>query len=212
MRNTILSLPLLLSVFIFTSCDSNKPMYLNSKEGVTEIQKKIEKLSAGNQIDSVSIRSTLRNSMLSSIYIITTDEKDTGENKKLVEYIYDPQFELREDSKIKRDALHAYKFNLSTAFDLVEKVKTMLPANMKYVDVHGLRYAASPFGEKFYIALEVDSNEDLSKDEYVETFQSQGHYSVNKPDVALTTDVVDSYYVVTFSVEGSNIQMLKSSN
>lgn len=78
MRNLLklASLGLLISGAMLTSCSKDKPIYMNSKEGLTYAQEKVLKLADGAQIDSVSLRSTARRSLLSSMHLLLTDEKD----------------------------------------------------------------------------------------------------------------------------------------
>lgn len=198
-----ISLFLLLSS-CFLSCGDNAPMYLNSEEGLTKIQKEIDNLTKGIQIDSLIVRSTYRNSMMSSILIITTDENDGGEMKKSIEYIPNQDLLLQQDAKIKKEGLHAYKVNLPSLLQYIEKAKSMLPAGFSYVDVHTIKYAATPFGEKYYISLEVKTanREDAISNEYVEEFYTQNM-------VKSTDNTSDVYHIVNFQLESNNLELIK---
>lgn len=201
------SLFLLLSS-CFLSCGSNTPLYLNSEEGLSKIQKEIDNLAKSSQIDSLIVRSTYRNSMMSSILIITTNEHDGDEMKKSIEYIPNQDLLLQQDTKIKKEALHAFKVNLPSLIQYIEKAKTMLPSGFSYVDVHNIKYAASPFGEKYYIGLEVKTGnrEDAISNEYVEEFYSQNMVKSTDPSSANASDV---YHIVNFQLENNNLELIK---
>lgn len=197
--------------YFFVACNKNThPILMDSGKGLQELQKDIEKLANGNQVDSVCIRSTNRKSQMSSIYILLTDEKDKSEYKKVVEYIPSKDLNLIENSKTKKDALHTYKVNLASLSDYIENCKQLLPEGCSYKDVHSIRYSATPFGEKYYITLEVELDNDNVVDDYIDVFYDPTVAIVSEKSIV--SDKLPTYHTVTFLLEEGQLNMMKASN
>lgn len=211
MRNLLklASLGLLIGGAMLTSCSKDKPIYMNSKEGLTDAQEKVLKLADGAQIDSVSLRSTARRSLLSSMHLLLTDEKDQRETKSVVEFIPSKELNLREDSHIAKDALHSYKLNLVSLAEPIEKAKNMLPTGFTYKDVNRIMYAANVFEETYYIVLEVIPQEEYEEHEYVDEFFAQPDYLGSQLPESPGELTSNKYYIVTYVLKNNDLQMVK---
>lgn len=197
---------------ILSSC-SNQPetYYLNRSEDYAKIQKHVDKLSKSIQIDTLSIRSSEGLSILSSIFIEGVKEEDESDLKTKIEFISRQNFTTEEQSKVKVEALHSNKINLEKLPPYIESAKEMLPVGCSYQDVRGIRYAASPFGEKYYIELEINIvDTSLVDNEYVEEYYSQKQ----TPKVAQSIDfdakkMGEAMYTILFILENNNLKMVK---
>lgn len=208
---------LMLSVLFMASCADAPTYYMKTSDDWTKIGQKIEKLNGKNQIDSVNIRSTHRNSLVSSIYILSTDENDQSEYKRNVEYIPNKKFELKGQSNIKKGALHSSKFNIKTLENYIDQVKNQLPTEYKFKDIHGIRYSADPFGEKYYIAIEVSVDPTFEPNDSIEVryvpANMMGSIDGNIDISTLSDQEANAkYHVITYLVENNNFSIIKVNN
>lgn len=205
----IASLSLVIGASLLTSCGKETPIYMNSKDGLADAQEKILKLADGAQIDSVSLRSTARKSLVSSMHLLLTDEKDQKETKSVVEFIPSKELNLRENSNIAKDALHSYKVNVTSLAEPIEKAKNMLPEGFTYKDVNRIMYAANAFEETYYIVLEVTPLEEYEDHEYVDEFFAQPDYLGTQLPESPGELVTDKYYIVTYALKNNDLQMMR---
>lgn len=205
------------ALLILTSCSKPSTYYMKTSDDWNNISEKIADLSDGCQIDSLNIRATQRNSLVSSIYVLCTDVKDDSEFKKNAEYIPSKALEVKGKSKFKKGAKHTYKFDVATLEKYIDAVKKQLPAEYTFNDINGIRYSANPFGEKYYIAMEVLVGPNFEPNDIIEVRTNQGGMSnlmngnVNVNNLP-NEGVSNKYYVITYLVDNGRISVLNAND
>lgn len=198
--------------FSLSSCTKDTPMFLNKDSDLAKIQTKIEKLASSQQIDSVSIRSTEKKSLVSSIFVISTDTKKDNEYKNSVEFLPQQELTLNEKSKFKKDALHSYKINIPNLKQHIEASKDILPEGYTYRDVKSIQYNANPFGEKYYFSLEVSVVGKYEDNEYIEVYYDKQQATSNMKEATeqQINNMSNVYFIANFTVENETLEMVKA--
>lgn len=204
---------LVVTLFLFGSCKNDKPIYMNSEEGLSNAQEKIEVLVKSMQIDSLSIRSSEGKSLISSIFIIATNSESKDSLKNTVEYIPKEKIILEKKSEIKKDALHDFNINLKDLFSHITSAQEMIPQGYAYNNnIKSIRYSASPFGDKYYFELEVKPlSDNPQENEYIDWYNSNANaaYEIRSNDLDSNHLDVKKNYVVSFCVENKILQIMK---
>lgn len=201
-------------LFIFCSEKKNELIYINSESELEKVQQKINELAEGLQIDSVSIRSSEGKSIMSSIYIIATNEQSDDDFKTSIEFIPRTNFISNKQSEIKKDALHSSKLNLKDLFRYIESAKKLIPNGYEYKHVKIIEYSANPFGSKYYFELEVQPLTDdisiIENNEYIDWYSTGNNNTEiqleNMESARLSSTKI---YVVSFVVENNDLKIIK---
>lgn len=196
------------SLVLCTSC-TERPIYMNSKEGLLDAQRKVLELADGLEIDSLSLRSTSRKSLVSSLFLVLTDDQKQGDEKIVVEFIPSKKIHLKEKSNISQKALHSFKIDLPSLAEPIERAKSMLPTGYIYKDVNRIMYGANILEETYYIALEVTPLNGDEENEYVEKFFAQPDYTVTQVPESGEDVASETYYIVTYSLKNNELKLLK---